>query len=140
MRETILRKDKEMKYTQQDLTTLHDKIIAVREAEGEGDHFWELLSQYGAMNESLKPYVKNDREIIEANIDNYIALQGHGIMDGLKVHCKHDLHRIVGYDSEGNLVLHEYKAKRNVCLPPHAQDQEYKIFTKAEYEGLPAGY
>ena len=129
-----------MTYTQQDLTTLHDKIIAVREAEGEGDHFWELLSQYTVINEALKPFVKNNREIIEANIDNYIALQGHGIMNGLKVQTKRDLHKIVGYDSEGNLVLHQYQAKRNVYLPPHAQDQEYKIYTASEYEKLPAGY
>lgn len=129
-----------MKYTQQDLTALHDQIIAVREAEGEGKQFWELLSQYTEISEALKPYVKNDREIIEAHIDSYIALQGHGIRDGFKVRNKRDLRKIVGYDNEGNLVLHEYQAKRNVYLPPRAQDQEYKIYSASEYEKLPANY
>jgi len=129
-----------MTYTQQDLAELHDKIIAVRESEGEGEQFWNLLEQYGEIEESLKPYVKNNRETIEANIDNYISLQGHGIMDGLKVYCKWDLYKIVGYDSEGNLVLHRYKAKNNVYLPPHAQDQEYRIYTSKEYETLPSNY
>jgi len=129
-----------MTYTQQDLAELHDRIIAVREAEGEGNQFWELISQYGNMKEALKPYVINNREIIEANIDNYISLKGHGIMDGLKVYCKWDLYKIVGYDSEGNLVLHRYKAKNNVYLPPHAQDQEYRIYTSKEYETLPSNY
>ena len=129
-----------MIYTQQDLAELHDKIIAVRESEGEGEQFWNLLEQYGEIEESLKPYVKNNRETIEANIDNYISLKGHGIMDGLKVYCKWDLYKIVGYDSEGNLVLHRYKAKNNVYLPPHAQDQEYRIYTSKEYETLPSNY
>ena len=129
-----------MTYTQQDLAELHDKIIAVRESEGEGEQFWNLLEQYGEIKESLKPYVKNNRETIEANIDNYISLKGHGIMDGLKVYCKWDLYKIVGYDSEGNLVLHRYKAKNNVYLPPHAQDQEYRIYTSKEYKTLPSNY
>ena len=130
----------EMKYTQQDLTDMHDKLIAVREAEGEGKHFWELISQYSTIKKALEPHIINAREIIETNIGNYIALKGHGIMDGLKVYCKWDLYKIVGYDSEGNLVLHRYKAKNNVYLPPHAQDQEYRIYTSKEYEQLPAGY
>lgn len=133
--------DKIMKYTEQDLTNMHEKIIAVKETEGEqSDHFWELLKQYSVISEALKPYVINNREIIENNIGNYISLQGHGIMDGLKVFCKWDLYKIVGYDSEGGLVLHRYKAKRNVYLPPHAQDQEYKIYTSAEYQKLPSNY
>lgn len=127
-----------MKYTQQDLTALHDKIIAVREAEGEGVQYWELLHRYCEIDEALKPYVKNNREIIEANIDNYIALQGHGIKDGLKVRCKRNLFKIIGYDSEGSLVLRRYQAKHNAYLPPEAQNQEYKIYTANEYKKLPA--
>ena len=129
-----------MTYTQQDLAELHDKIIAVRESEGEGEQFWNLLEQYGEIEESLKPYVKNNRETVEANIDNYISLKGHGIMYGLKVYCKWDLYKIVGSDSEGNLVLHRYKAKNNVYLPLHAQDQEYRIYTSKEYKTLPSNY
>lgn len=129
-----------MKYTQQDLTELNDKIVAIQKTEGEGERFWELIGEYHRINKALEPHVINNREIIEANIDNYIALQGHGIMDGLVVRCKRDLHKIIGYDSEGNLVLHEYQAKRNVYLPPHAQDQEYKIYSKKEYSQLPSDY
>ena len=129
-----------MKHTEQDLQELHDRITAVQETEGRSELFWELIGQYHAVSEALKPYVINNREIIEANIDNYISLKGHGIMDGLKVHCKRDLHKIIGYDSEGNLVLHRYQEKRNAYLPPRAQDQEYKIYTAEEYKQLPSNY
>lgn len=129
-----------MKYTQQDLNELVKRIREIQATEGEGEVYWELIKQYTVITKALQPYVKNNRKIIEANIDNYIALKGNGIMDGLKIQCKRDLFKIVGYDSEDNLVLHRYQDKGNVYLPPHAQNQEYKIYTAKEYKQLPTNF
>lgn len=78
------------------------------------------------------------KEIIQKNINNYIRLNGFGIIEGIKfTPVKMLFYKIIGIDDTG-LILKGFRARKTYCLPEHHWKQDYEIITRNEYKKLPA--
>ena len=78
------------------------------------------------------------RDDAKNNIGNYIILDGHGIISGLKQQAyKQTAHKIVAVTENGDIILHSYHRKTRGVLTTGSQDQKYRIISQYDYRGLP---
>uniref|UniRef100_A0A6H1ZRW5 Uncharacterized protein n=1 Tax=viral metagenome TaxID=1070528 RepID=A0A6H1ZRW5_9ZZZZ len=84
----------------------------------------------------MKTIQDNIKEIAE-NTENYIQLGGLGIYDGLKDKpTKSDSYKIVGFNADGDLILHGFKKRSNSRLPSFNFRQTYRIVSRKQFKTL----
>lgn len=84
----------------------------------------------------MKTIQDNIKEIVE-NIGSYIQLGGLGIYDGLKDKpTKSDSYKIVGFNDDGDLILHGFKKRSNSRLPSFNFRQTYRIIGHEQFKTL----
>ena len=76
-------------------------------------------------------------EILKNHIGDYLKLGGHGIMDGMKSPAtKTSVHKIIAVAENGDIILRNYRAKKNCVLPVYSQNQEWGIIRKNLFRTL----
>ena len=78
----------------------------------------------------------NIKEIAE-NTGNYIQLGGLGIYDGLKDKpTKSECYKIIGFNDDGDLIIHRHGKRSNSCLPSFNFKQTYRIIGSKQFKTL----
>ena len=111
---------------------LHEKLISKALSEGKTPYEgWEKDYPY------LIRTIQDNLAAIAENIGNYIQFGGHGIYDGLKDKpTKAECYMIIGFNADGDLIIHGFNKRSNSRLPSFNFRQTYRIVSRKQFKTL----
>lgn len=85
----------------------------------------------------MKTFKTVDDYLKEFKVNDIIVLGGYGIIDGLRsIESKYDTYKVVQGTTCDDIVLRNYKGRKNLKLRADSYDQQLVLLSKEEFNAL----
>lgn len=85
----------------------------------------------------MKTFETVDDYLKEFKVNDIIVLGGYGIIDGSKsIGSKYDTYKVVQGTTRDDIVLRNYKGRKNLKLKADYYDQQLILLSKEEFNAL----